>query len=195
MPKWMLLEDDEDLHSMLLMMFQLWGIDGIAFNEGDEAYDWIESLDRGEYLGEAPVLAFLDIRMKRHIDGIMVGERIRKSPKLKNIAIVLMSAFLPDDKEVLAAVDKVQANGFVPKPLPKFAELKVILEDIVKKHKETASADDTAAHGLVKIPLSSAVTPAPKAEEPVPKTKKTKTKKRRFSRVNPKNKTTGEGSE
>lgn len=126
----MVVEDEPDIYEVLLAMFEIWGIDGVAFVDGEEAMAWIDEVDSGKYEGELPELALLDIRLPGNISGPMVGERLRKSPKLRNIAIVLSTAYRLSKAEEKAVRDLADADQVLYKPLPKISELKKILEKI-----------------------------------------------------------------
>ena len=90
----MVVEDEPDIYDVLLAMFELWGIEGVAFVDGGEAISWIDAVDEGRVHGDLPELAILDIRLPE-ASGPEVGNRIRKSTKLQNIAIVLITAYRP----------------------------------------------------------------------------------------------------
>ncbi|HVO68978.1 MAG TPA: response regulator, partial [Aggregatilineaceae bacterium] len=90
MPTWMVVEDEPDIYDVLLAMFEIWGIEGVAFVDGAEAVAWILDVDQGRVRGELPELAILDIRLPE-ISGPAVGARLRQSPVLGNIAIVLIT--------------------------------------------------------------------------------------------------------
>jgi CheY-like chemotaxis protein len=79
---------------------------------------WIEEVDSGQYRGEIPELALLDIRLPDTIDGITVGSRLRESPQHNNIAIVLMTAHRLNPQQEAAAIAKAGANLLMYKPLP-----------------------------------------------------------------------------
>ena len=136
MSTWMVVEDEPDIYEVLLAMFGMWEIDGVAFVDGEEAIEWIEDVDRGRYQGELPELAMLDIRLPGLISGIEIGERLRKSPILKNMAIVLSTAYhLPSDQET-SVIQKTGADKVLYKPLPRFNELQVILEDVIAQRRK-----------------------------------------------------------
>jgi CheY-like chemotaxis protein len=128
---WMVVEDEPDLYDMLLAMYETIGVDGAAFTTGEEAVTWIEEVDRGDYRGEIPELALLDIRLPDTIDGITVGSRLRESPELNNIAIVLMTAYHMTPREEAAALAKAGANLLMYKPLPGFQEFQETLMSLV----------------------------------------------------------------
>ena len=41
MSTWMVVEDEPDIYDVLLAMFEIWGIEGVAFVDGGEAVGWI----------------------------------------------------------------------------------------------------------------------------------------------------------
>lgn len=131
----MVVEDEPDIYEVLLAMFEMWGIEGVAFVDGEEAVSWIEDVDNGRFQGELPELALLDIRLPGEIDGIMVGERLRRSALLGHIAIVLTTAYKLAPEEQELAMQKAGADKWLPKPLPKFNELQGILEGVIAERR------------------------------------------------------------
>lgn len=127
----MLVEDEPDIYELLLAMFEMWGIAGEAFVDGEEATAWIEDADHGHMVGETPELALLDIRLPGSISGPMVGERLRKSPVLKNIGVVLITAYKLSVDEEKAVLAQAGADRLIYKPLPRFNELKKLLEEVI----------------------------------------------------------------
>jgi CheY-like chemotaxis protein len=136
----MVVEDEPDIYEVLLAMFEMWGIEGVAFVDGEEAVAWIEDVDNGRFKGELPELALLDIRLPGEINGVMVGERLRKSPVLGNIAIVLTTAYKLAPEEQEAAMAQAGADKWLPKPLPKFNELQGILETVIAQKRASIVA-------------------------------------------------------
>lgn len=131
MSAWMVVEDEPDIYELLLAMFEMWGIEGVAFVDGEEAVAWINDVDSGRIKGELPELALLDIRLPGKIQGPAVGERLRQSKPLGDIAIVLTTAYHLTAEEERDVVLKAGADKFVRKPLPKFFELKELLENVI----------------------------------------------------------------
>jgi DNA-binding response OmpR family regulator len=148
----MVVEDEPDIYELLLAMFEMWGIEGVAFVDGEEAITWIDEADKGTP-GELPELALLDIRLPGNVSGPMVGERIRKSTALKRMGIVLITAYRLTPEEEMAVITQAGADRLLYKPLPKFSELKTILETVLKEHR--AEAKPT-------LPPPPAPPPAPK---------------------------------
>jgi CheY-like chemotaxis protein len=127
----MVVEDEPDIYELLLAMFEMWGIEGVAFVDGEEAVAWINDVDSGRIKGELPELALLDIRLPGKIQGPAVGERLRQSKPLGDISIVLTTAYHLTADEERDVVLKAGADRFVRKPLPKFFELKALLETVI----------------------------------------------------------------
>jgi len=139
----MVVEDEPDIYEVLLAMFEMWGIEGVAFVDGEEAVAWIDDVDNARFKGELPELALLDIRLPGEIDGVMVGERLRRSPVLGNIAVVLTTAYKLSPEEQEEAMEKARADKWLPKPLPKFNELQGILEKVIADRRKQQDIDTT----------------------------------------------------
>ena len=140
MSTWMVVEDEPDIYEVLLAMFEMWGIEGVAFVDGEEAVAWIEDVDAGRFKGELPELALLDVRLPGEIDGVMVGERLRASPFLGQIAIVLTTGYqIPVDEQEQAMI-RSGADAWLKKPLPKFNELQGILERVIATRRAMIAA-------------------------------------------------------
>ncbi|MEO1646344.1 MAG: response regulator [Chloroflexota bacterium] len=166
MSTWMVVEDEPDIYEVLLAMFEMWGIEGVAFVDGEEAVAWIDDVDAERFQGELPELALLDIRLPGEVDGVQVGERLRKSPVLGDCAIVLSTAYKLTDSEREDAMKKSQADLWLPKPLPKFNALQGILEDVIAKRRaakagageavddKLGSVDTASANGKAKAEVT-----------------------------------------
>src|SRR5690606_20763488 len=112
----MVVEDEPDIYEVLLAMFEMWGIEGVAFVDGEEAVAWIDDVDNGRFRGELPELALLDIRLPGPISGAMVGERLRKSPVLGQISIVLTTAYKLTVDEEVEVIARAGADKLLYKP-------------------------------------------------------------------------------
>lgn len=142
----MVVEDEPEIYELLLAMFEMWGIEGVAFVDGEEAIAWIEDVDNDRFQGELPELALLDIRLPGEINGIEVGERLRKSPILGNMALVMTTAYKLTQAEQDKAMKQSGADYWMPKPLPAFNELQKALEKIIadRRAKNEAQGIDTS---------------------------------------------------
>lgn len=135
MSTWMVVEDEPDIYEVLLAMFGIWGIEGVAFVDGEEAVAWIEDVDNARFQGELPELALLDIRLPGEINGPAVGERLRKSKALGEVAIVLTTAYKLTPEEEKGVRAQAGADRLIYKPLPKFADLQKLLEDTIAERR------------------------------------------------------------
>jgi CheY-like chemotaxis protein len=131
----MVVEDEPDIYEVLLAMFGIWGIEGVAFVDGEEATNWIDDVDAGRFQGELPELALLDIRLPGVIQGPAVGERLRRSKHLGKIAVVMITAYKLKPDEEKAIIKQAGADRLVYKPLPKFQELQQLLEEIIAQRR------------------------------------------------------------
>jgi CheY-like chemotaxis protein len=131
MAAWLVLEDEPDVYEMMMAITDLLGIEGIAFVDGEEAIAWIEDVDGGVYAGSLPEVAVLDIRMPGAHDGVAVAERLRQSPFLRHIPIVLMTAYYLSPEQESDHMQRSQANRLLYKPLPKTGQLKALIDDLV----------------------------------------------------------------
>jgi CheY-like chemotaxis protein len=168
----MVVEDEPDIYDVLLAMFEIWGIEGVAFVDGAEAVAWIEDVDQGRVRGELPELAILDIRLPE-VSGPAVGARLRQSPVLGNIAIVLITAYhmMPDQE--IAVIKEAQADLLLYKPLPNMTELRQTMNDVIAKRKtpavEAEVAPEMAPTSLPAKPMSTASKPDPSRPGDSPK--------------------------
>jgi CheY-like chemotaxis protein len=135
----MVVEDEPDIYEVLLAMFEMWGIEGAAFVDGEEAVAWIDDANKDNTLGELPELALLDIRLPGNISGPAVGARLRQSPVLRQIAIVLITAYKLSADEEKQVIEQAGADKLLYKPLPRFHELKKILEDVIADRRAKAA--------------------------------------------------------
>lgn len=139
----MVVEDEPDIYDVLLAMFGIWGIEGVAFVDGAEAVAWIDDVDQGRVRGELPELAILDIRLPE-VSGPEVGNRLRQSPILGDIAIVLITAYRLSPEEEQAVIIQAQADLLMYKPLPAMAELRGTMDAVIAKHKKKPEASPAA---------------------------------------------------
>jgi CheY-like chemotaxis protein len=128
----MIVEDESDIYTLLLAMFDVWGIEGIAFLEGEEAIHWIDDVDGGRFLTELPELALIDIRLPGDISGIQIGERLRSSPYLRHMVIVLITAFRLSPADEAAVRLQADADLLLYKPLPDLPRLRVMLDTALR---------------------------------------------------------------
>lgn len=126
---WLVAEDELDIRNLVQVLFTSWGYQPLAFESGQKAWTWLDKVDTGGYGGPLPELALLDIRMpgKR---GDEVARRMRSTPALAHMPVVLMTAYaLNEDQE--AEMLAQGADLIIHKPLPEFDRLHAVLRDVV----------------------------------------------------------------
>jgi CheY-like chemotaxis protein len=77
----------------------------------------------------------MDIRMPGY-RGDEVAARIRQTKALKDIPIVLMTAFVLSEEEMRQMKAQSGVDQIINKPLPDFLKLKQILEDVINSKKK-----------------------------------------------------------
>src|SRR5262245_35136448 len=162
----MVVEDEPDIYDVLLAMFEIWGIEGVAFVDGAEAITWIEDVDKGTVAGELPELAILDIRLPE-VPGPEVGARLRRSDRLGRMAIVMITAYrlTPEEEEQVKA--RAQADALMYKPLPAMPDLRKALDQIITKRK-TMPAPAKAQQAPQPTPPAQAQQPPKPVQPPSP---------------------------
>ncbi len=169
LPTWMVVEDEPDIYDVLLAMFEIWGIEGVAFVDGGEAYSWIDDVDAGRVRGELPELAILDIRLPE-VSGPEVGARLRKSHVLGDIAIVLITAYHMPAEQEAEVMALSQADLLLYKPLPAMPQLREAMDKVIAKHKSARTDDESVASSESASPDDSERAPG-ESRYPAPRTK------------------------
>jgi CheY-like chemotaxis protein len=103
------------------------------------AISWIDEADKGAN-GEHPELALLDIRLPGNVKGPDVGARIRQSPVLNGMAIVMITAYKLSTEEEQEVMKTAGADRLLNKPLPNFGELKKLLEEAIAERRAKMQA-------------------------------------------------------
>ncbi|PJF30892.1 MAG: hypothetical protein CUN52_03335 [Phototrophicales bacterium] len=155
---WLIVEDEADIRSLVSMMCQVWGNTPLAYESGQKAWEWLDTVESGQYKGAMPDFALMDIRMpgKR---GNEIAARIRTVEKLKDIPIVLMTAFVMSEDEMNQMKKDFGVDAVINKPLPDFDRLRTVLYDIINRKKAEVAAS---------APTTPTSTPPPPAPTPAP---------------------------
>jgi DNA-binding response OmpR family regulator len=98
---------------------------------------WIVDVDEGMPLHEPPELALVDVRLPGEISGVHIGERLRKSPLLDEMVIVLITAYRlsPADEEAMRL--QAGADLLLHKPLPDLRDLRGMLDVALRERRES----------------------------------------------------------
>ncbi|MCU0482349.1 MAG: response regulator [Anaerolineae bacterium] len=134
---WLIVEDEADIRSLVSMMCQVWGNVPLAYESGQKAWDWLDTVESGQYKGAMPDFALMDIRMpgKR---GNEISARLRTMPQFQHIPVVLMTAFVMSEDEMNQMKKDFGVDAVINKPLPDFDRLRTILYDIINRKKAEA---------------------------------------------------------
>lgn len=126
---WLIAEDDNDIRTLMAMMFEVWGHQPLVFESGQAVWNWLDKVEAGAYSGPLPRLALLDIRMpgKR---GNEVANRMRAALAFDGCPIVLMTAYSLSEAEQEQMKLGDGADLILTKPLPDFEELRGLLHNI-----------------------------------------------------------------
>lgn len=135
MAAWLVLEDEPDVYEMMMHITQLLGIEGIAFVDAEEAIAWIDDVDDQVYMGMMPDVAILDIRMPGNFNGLDVSARLRQSPLLSGIPILLITAYRLNVSEEAEVMNYSGADKLIYKPLPAPKELKSLIDHMLEQQK------------------------------------------------------------
>ncbi len=114
---WLLVEDDNDIRNVVAVMMSVWGEKPLPFPDGGAAWQWLDKVAEGTFSGDLPDLALMDIRMPGY-SGDKVAARIRTIPAIKDIPIILMTAFSLTDSEIKDMMDQTGIDYLINKPLP-----------------------------------------------------------------------------
>src|SRR5437764_51701 len=98
-------------------MMSVWGEKPLPFPDGGAAWGWLDTIANGTFKGELPDLALMDIRMPGYT-GDKIAARIRQTPQIKDIPIILMTAFSLTDAEIKEMMDQTGIDHLINKPLP-----------------------------------------------------------------------------
>lgn len=129
MKPWLVVEDENDIRTIMTVLFTTWGHTPMEFTNGHEAFEWLDKVEAGTFTGELPGLALMDIRMPGHY-GTEIARRMRTIKALEDIPIILMTAFPTNDAQMRELLDTKIIDEIVNKPLPEMFELKALLDRV-----------------------------------------------------------------
>lgn len=102
----LIVEDDQDIRESLLELLEMEGFDVKGVENGQLAMDYLNASS------VLPRLILLDLMMPVK-SGFEVAEELKVSPKLKEIAVVIMSA----DGQLAQKQATIKANAYLKKPV------------------------------------------------------------------------------
>lgn len=133
---WLLVEDDSDIRAVVAMMMTVWGENPLPFPDGKSAWAWLDSVESGSFSGPLPDLALMDIRMPGYT-GDQLAARMRSIERLKDIPIILMTAFSLSEVEINALRERCGVDHLLEKPLPDLDVFRTLLYKVRDERRDT----------------------------------------------------------
>ncbi len=129
----MIVEDDPAILEIILTMCELWDFDAIAFSDGITASQYLQS---DEPLYHQPDIALLDIRLPQPgLWGHEIAAQIRQHPILRNIGVILMTAYELPGADAERYLKSSGADQVIRKPLPPMDEMLSHISEVIAKRK------------------------------------------------------------
>ncbi|MGQ9907607.1 MAG: response regulator [Candidatus Flexifilum sp.] len=142
---WLVAEDETDIRMLITTMFQVWGKQPVAYENGQKVWDWLDAFEGPGVPADAlPELVLMDIRMPGK-KGNEVARRMRSMPQFNAVPIILMTAFAltEDERREMMTADGV--DQIIHKPLPDFEQLRALLHQAVERKARLAETE-SASH-------------------------------------------------
>ncbi len=133
---WLVAEDEADIRNLITLMVQILGHNTMAFENGKQVWDWLETIENGNNMETVPDLVLMDIRMPGK-KGNEVARRMREIDTFAKTPIVLMTAFSLSDGDEKEFYERDGVDKILQKPLPDFLELQQIFEKIILEKNKT----------------------------------------------------------
>ena len=121
-----LIAEDDDGHARLIKeRLEAAGVNNpqIRFRDGQEAWDYISRSGDAGRQPDKPYLLLLDIRMPG-LDGIEVLRRIKSSPQLKKLPVIMLTT--TDDPREVDTCYELGCNSYLTKPVA-FAQFSEVI--------------------------------------------------------------------
>lgn len=134
MVDWLIVLRNELIPEFFVAMAELEGKTAQVCEVPEEAFEWIEEIEKQDGESSIPTIAFINVYFRlSDIRGTEVAKRLRASSILHNIAIIFFDT--PDYSfaewgEIMAETD---ADLYFSRHIPKYKDLMSIFEDLVRK--------------------------------------------------------------
>ncbi|HEC21384.1 MAG TPA: response regulator [Chloroflexi bacterium] len=128
---WMIVEDDAAIRNVILTMCELWEFQTVVFEDGFQAMEYLRDENPPPPL---PDIALIDIRIPGPA-GHEIGAMIREHPVLKNIGVILMTAYELPGSEEERYLAMSGADHLIYKPLPAMDELFNLSNEVIAKRR------------------------------------------------------------
>ena len=108
---WLVVEDEPSIRLVVSTLIKMWGRTPLIFEDGHQAYKWLDQVQAGTYKEPLPELALLDIRMPE-----MSGLELQKKLIKDNIKIPIIIITGHGDVSLAVRAMKAGAVDFIEKP-------------------------------------------------------------------------------
>ncbi len=142
--RWLIVEDDEAIRMVVSAICEFCDAEPIELDSGFAAMNWITRLRSGEYTGPVPSVALLDIRMPGP-QGHEVGAQLRQIPALKDMAIIMMTAYRMKPEEEQEVMQMAQADMLIMKPLPDLTDFERMVNQAIAARQARLAAAQAPA--------------------------------------------------
>lgn len=144
MAKILIVDDNEQLNSMLKDVIESWGHDVLLANDGLEALDSVQK--------NSPDIILLDV-MLPGLSGYEFCSRLKKDSHTARIAVIMMTALADPESRIHGF--KVGADNFLVKPI-NYDEINAIMNKLLqrKKYYDTTEAPGNVAMMLHRLLLT-----------------------------------------
>jgi CheY-like chemotaxis protein len=133
MATWMIVEDEFDFYEVVLAIYDTIGVQGLPFMTGEDAIKWIEDIDQGNVVTELPSLALIDIRLPGQVNGVEISHRLRQSPQLSQMAVIIMTAYRLSAKEERMVKEYSGCDLLLYKPFPPMHKFRRLLQEVLNR--------------------------------------------------------------
>jgi CheY-like chemotaxis protein len=137
----LIVEDDPLIRSVVKTMCELWDYKVVTMEDGYKASAYLEQNPLPE---PVPTFALLDIRMPGPW-GHEIGKKIRQHPQLKDIGIVMMTAYELRRAEEEDVFKTSGADRILYKPLPAMDELHKLFKEVLAARRAPTEKTEAAA--------------------------------------------------
>ncbi len=114
----LLAEDDDGHADLIIENLSEAGVNNhfVRFSDGEEALEFFFATDNSpsRYQHGQAYLMLLDIRMPK-IDGVQVLERIKRTPHLRNMPVIMLTT--TDDPREVERCHQLGCNSYITKPV------------------------------------------------------------------------------
>lgn len=133
---WMIVENDPIIRDMLTMLCKLWEVDPLIFENGNQAWRWLDEVERGACQDALPEVALIDIRLQGH-QGHEIGQRMRNMDITSGIPLIMTTAYhlSRDDRDEIE--DAAHPDHIILKPFPSLDEFRDLIEDTISSSQPT----------------------------------------------------------